>query len=506
MSTEKEMIVRANVVGREAGKIGTPLRARLRNGPNHGRLAAILLASGLSACSPFDTTPTPATEVGLPVAPQAFAVRPEDVPGLVDDNWIASFEDSRLSALVDEAMANNLALKGSAARRDEAQARARRAGADLTPQVDLAGSGGGGGPIESDATSGFNLGLRASWEIDLWDRLGNAAEAAALDAIAARADYRAARQSLAAQVATSWFVLLGIGRQVDLDQRNIDTLRRAFDVVDARVDAGVALPLDRNVAQASVSRAGEQLAQSKGAFDDAARSLEVLLGRYPAAEIEGVDKLTDVPPPTPAGLPSEILERRPDIVAADRRVAAAFDRTASAKAARLPRLSLTAEIGGASENLKDVLDPTNIVWNALGNLLMPVIDGGRLETEVEIATAQQEQALANYADLGLRAFGEVETALANETVLVRREEQLRLALEQLREAENVTMARYEGGETTYLDVNQVRQDRIAAEKQLLSVQVERLKQRVNLHLVLGGSFEERESEAASSATLALFGG
>ncbi|MEZ5824236.1 MAG: TolC family protein [Geminicoccaceae bacterium] len=463
-----------------------------------GRCRGIVLLAGfgLAACSPFDETPPTATEAGVPQAPQNFAVRPEDVPGLVDNNWVASFGDEKLMSLVDEAMANNLSLKGTAARLQEAEARARRAGADLTPQVDLAGGAGGGGPIQEGASSQFNLGLQASWEVDLWNRLGNAADAAALDAVAARADYRAARQSLAAQVATSWFVLLGNGRQAELDQHNLDTLQHAYNVVDARVDAGVSLPLDRNVAKAEASRAGEQLAQSKGALDDAARSLEVLLGRYPAAEIEGARKLTDVPPPTPAGVPSAVLERRPDIVAADRRVAAAFNRTASARAAQLPRLSLTAELGGSSENLKDVLDPANVVWNVLGNLLAPVIDGGRLQAEVEIATAQQEEALSDYAALGLQAFGEVETALANETVLLRREEQLKLALDQFRQAEQVSMARYEAGETNYLDVNQIRQDRIASEKQLLSVQVERLKQRVNLHLVLGGSFEDSEPTQA----------
>ncbi|MCB1970576.1 MAG: TolC family protein [Geminicoccaceae bacterium] len=459
-------------------------------------LTVAALTGGLAACSPFSDTPPPATSIGLPESPQNFAVRAEDEPGLVDDNWVASFDDQKLNALVSEAMTNNLSLKGTAAKVREAEARARRAGAELSPEVDLSGSGGRGGPLQDTATGSFDLGLQASWELDVWNRLGNEAQAATLDAIAARADYRGARLSLAGQVATSWFVLLGDARQVELDERNLQTQLQAYNVVDARVETGLVMPLDRNVAQADVARAREQLAQSKGAFDDAARSLEIVLGRYPSAEIEAAKKLTEVPPPTPAGLPSELLERRPDIVAADRRVAAAYNRTAAAKAARLPQFSLTANIGGTSQNLKDVLDPINIAWNFAGNIFMPVFDGGRLETEAEISTALQEEALASYADLALNAFGEVETALANEGVLRTQEEQLKITVQQLSEAENITMARYREGQVNYLDVNQVRQERISAEKQHLGLQVERLKQRVQLHLVLGGSFKEDEPPAS----------
>lgn len=284
---------------------------------------------------------------------------------------------------------------------------------------------------------------------------------------------------------------MGNKLQLALDEDVLAVERGTQDVVKARVDAGAVSQVDLNVARADVARAQESVARNQGNLEEGIRSLEVLLGRYPAAELDVATKLIPLPGSVPAGLPSELLERRPDIVARDRQVAAAFNRTQSARAARLPRLALTGEIGGASGSLGSVLNPSNVVWNLGANLLAPIFDGGRRQADIEISTAQQKQALAAYASTALTAFQEVETALANEQVLKVREERLRVVVEELAEAVRITDLRYQAGEIDLLSLNQVKKQYFASRNDLLQVQVERLKQRVNLHLALGGSFEAK---------------
>ena len=167
--------------------------------------------------------------------------------------------------------------------------------------------------------------------------------------------------------------------------------------------------------------ARDRLRQIELAREQALRALELLVGRYPAAEIAVADRLSRLPPPVPVGMPSQLLERRPDVIAAERRVAAAFDRVGEARAAQLPRISLTAGGSSVSSDLIELKDTNNPIWSFGGNLIAPLYQGGVLRAQVEIRSAEQKQAVADYARIGQRAFGEVENALAAENALRDRE-------------------------------------------------------------------------------------
>ena len=182
------------------------------------------------------------------------------------------------------------------------------------------------------------------------------------------------------------------------------------------------------------------------------------------------------------------LERRPDLIAAERNVAAAFQLTAQARAARLPRLSLTGSFGGASDQLSSVLNPSNIVWQVASNILVPVFDGGRLEREVEIATLEQEQALNTYAQNALEAFSEVEQNLDQGQVLLRREEALTKARNEINTAYEIAELRYTEGEIELIDVLTIQQRQVRAESNLIAIQRVLLDQRINLYLALGGQW------------------
>ena len=228
------------------------------------------------------------------------------------------------------------------------------------------------------------------------------------------------------------------------------------------------------------------------------RALELLLGRYPAAEIAIAARLPAMPAPVPAGMPSQLLERRPDVFAAERRVAAAFDRVGEARAAQLPRISLTAGGSSVSSDLIELKDTSSPLWSLGANLVAPIYQGGALRAQVEIRTAEQKQAVAEYARAGQRAFGEVEGALATEDALRERAGILEATIRDSARALELAQVQYRVGA---IDLRLVEQNQLAlysARLALLRVQTERLAQRVNLHLALGGGFDLPAMEAVAA--------
>jgi outer membrane protein TolC len=216
------------------------------------------------------------------------------------------------------------------------------------------------------------------------------------------------------------------------------------------------------------------------------RALELLVGRYPAAEIAVADQLSPMPPPLPVGVPSELLERRPDMVAAERRVAAAFNRVGEAKAAQLPRISLTAGGSNVSSELIVLKDASSPVWSLGANLIAPIYQGGALRAQVEIRSAEQKQAVAEYARAGQKAFSEVETALGTESILREREAILAAAIRDNEEALKLARVQFQVGSADLRTVEQSQLSLYAARTSRLRVQSEQLAQRTNLYLALGG--------------------
>ncbi len=454
-----------------------------------GTRAALVLALLLTGCRGASVAPPTRERAETPVAPQFANAKANDT-GTVSDNWLASFGDPALDALVAEAERNNPDLAIAAARRDRAVAEAGKADSTLQPKIDAVG-----GAARADTARGttdqFNLGLSISWEVDVWGRLSDAARAAALDAEAAAADLEFARQSIAARTAQAWFLALAAREQVRLDRELLEQRERVARIVKSRYDVGEGQRIDFETAEGQAAQARQTLAASEEAARAALRSLEALLGRYPSSEVEVAQGLPSLPTEPPVGVPSELLERRPDLVAADRRVAAAFGRVGAAKAAKLPRLALTAQGGQSSRELSELFDPTNLAWNLGANLLGPLFDGGERESVLQGAKAIEREALANYVKLAQRAFLEVETALANERVLRVRLGELAEAQSRLLRARDAGEDRYRNGEASILDVDQLHANHAAAARGLLQVRSELFQQRINLHLALGGSFESQ---------------
>jgi NodT family efflux transporter outer membrane factor (OMF) lipoprotein len=425
---------------------------------------------------------------GLPDGTQIAGewTAPEWDTGAVDDGWIARFGDAQLEALVDEAIANNLNLQVAAARVERAESIVELAETGLKPVVGagaevsrIAGPEPLAGivPVEGTRHSG---GLNIAWEADVWGRIRAGISAAEASLEAARADYEGARLSIAGATAKAWFLALELHFQVQLTEQVVQVLTELTALVRKNFEVGAVSREDVYLVEADLAAAEEAVRKARAAQTQVVRALELLLGRYPAASLEASRGLVAVPPPVPAGMPSELLERRPDLVAAERRVAAAFRLEEQARLARLPRFTFSGGVGGASAL-------TGVVANFASGVIVPIY-APALKAQVAIASADQKAALAAYGQAVLRSLEEVETALFNDHIFGEREQFLAAQVENNRKAFAIQRKKLEVGQISALPVLQVQARLVGSQVLLTRVRNERLAQRVDLHLALGGSF------------------
>ena len=411
--------------------------------------------------------------------------------GTVTDNWLPTFGDARLDTVVREALAYNTDLALAAARVEQAAAYAKLAGATIYPAVNLLARG--GGKLGGDQSGLNGVGLFASWELDIWGRARAERAAGTQQYESALLDSEFSRQSIAATTAKAWLLAI----EARLQRAVADDIVRASEqnvgLANDRLRVGVGDEYDVTLAQANLETARDAARQLALGYEQALRALETMMGRYPAALVEVAAALPAVPGPVPAGLPSELLERRPDVVAAARRIDAAFYRIAEAKAARLPKFALTAGVTSISSELFVLHNNSNPVVSLGANLAAPIFNGFALQAQVEIRTAEQQLAVADYGRVALKAFNEVEAALSAGFAADEREVILARAVTANARTVELAQTRLRVGSG---DLRAVLQQNVAlygARTALLQVQTDRLVQRVNLHLALGGSFDTRPS-------------
>jgi multidrug efflux system outer membrane protein len=457
------------------------------------RAAACLIVAALAGCTL--SSPPPRDTLVLQAAPslklpERWAEPGGEAGAVGAEPWLASFRDPQLEAFVREAVAQNFDLRVAAARVEQAAGFVKSAGATLYPQVNLLARG--GGALSGDSSGLEGVGVFANWELDLWGRVRAGRESASQQYASAALDAEYARQSLAAFVAKSWFLATEARLQKGLAEEMVSTAGRQISIAEDRLRVGRGDQNDVTLARASYASYRDSVRNLEYSYRQALRALEALAGRYPAAKLDVPAELAAMPGPVPVGMPSELLERRPDVVAAERRVATAFYRVEEAKAARLPRIALTAAGTSISSELFVLQDRDNPVWSVGASITAPLFLGGQLQSQVEIRTAEQKQAVAEYGRVGARAFGEVESALSASLTLAEREAILKEAVAENTRAVEFANQRYRVGAGDLRAVQQQSLALSASRTALLRVQAERLVQRVNLHLALGGSFEAKQ--------------
>ena len=462
-----------------------------------------LLLLGFSGCAPQ----SPDSRMGDAGAPGAWAATKEAQAG-IDRRWVGKIGGSQLNGFVDTAISNNQDLKAAAARVDRAGAEAKIAGAGRLPSLGagvdgsrskqnfigfpFAGGGGGGAAAPSNISQQFGVKLNAAWELDVWGRAKAGQEAAIADAQARAYEYDAARVSLAGQVTKAWLALGEANEQVALAEQGVqasgvlaDAVRERFD--RAIEDGGGTAAQVRLTESERESRKGA-LAQRKQERERVLRQLEILMGKYPSGSLSEKVVLPAFPGKTPSGLPSELLVRRPDILAAERTLAASGRRVKQRKLARFPSLSLTGSGGTTTDSVYDVLQSSGGVWSLGGSLTQPIFQGGAISGEIEKAEATDQEQEAKLQKVVLDAFGEVEQALVAESFLAERERAGKSAAALAKEAASRAGEEYSAGTGDVLTLIDTTQRMIDSASQYAAIRRLRLDNRVDLHLALGGDF------------------
>jgi NodT family efflux transporter outer membrane factor (OMF) lipoprotein len=479
--------------------------------PPHRRPASALLLALLSACT-AEPPPPIDDALGIDIPPHwtsasaADANRPDATAPALPEAWWQGFGDAQLDAAVERALLHNRDLQAAMARLEGAAAARTIAGGPAWPELDanldaqrnrrlFLGFPFGGGGVPSATFTSYGLALSLRWELDVWGRIRAGSSASIADQQAALADLQGARQSLVAQVCRAWFAAVEARQQLDLATATVATFRATADDVRDRFRRGVRPALEVHQAETNLATAEANAAQRRDALQRARRQVDVLVGRYPDGRTAAGATLPTQLPAVPAGLPGELLLRRPDLVAAERRVAAAGCRVEAARAALYPRLSLTGSAGTNSLELEDLVDDDFRIWSIGGNLLAPLFRGGALRADVEQKLARRAEVFATYGSAVLRAFAEVEDVLGAEVELSVRAERQQAAAASAASAHELARQRYQSGLTDFLTVADAQRQAFASESNRLSTARQRLDNRIDLFLALGGGYGRPASGA-----------
>lgn len=405
------------------------------------------------------------------------------------------FDDAGLTRQIAKSQRRNPDLAEAAARLEEAGFQTRSALAGLFPSVDFGAgasraqtnSAGGGFNFGSVISERYSASLDVQWEVDVWGRIRAGAESAEFNRDAVAADFEAARQSIAAQTAQAWFDLVAATKLRALAAERMESFQGTFDLVNRRFELGTADLGELSLAKTDIENAKAQISAREDSRDQAARKLATLTGDYPDSRRSAGD-WPSLRRAVAAGIPSTLLEVRPDIFSAYMRILAADADVKVAHSDLFPKFSLTASGGQQSSTLRDLANSNFSVWSIAANLTAPLIDGGRRRAELGAANARAKQALAAYRSTVLNAFREVENALGSELYLAKQEAATAAALKVARSAEDRSLRNYETGFVEILTVLDAKRRRFSAEESLVNLRNLRFQNRVALALALGKAY------------------
>lgn len=416
----------------------------------------------------------------------------------ISHTWWELYQDPELNDLVAKALQNNTDIKLAVARIEESDAFLREVGAALFPEVDLDSSASrsrisqlgptplfnGIKPVRSD----YNITLGTSFELDFWGKLRRAKESARAQALATRYAKDTVDLSLSSLVASNYLLLRSLEAQIAVSRDSLRSREESLALTKRRLDGGVASALDVHQAEVASANLVALIAELVRQRAIAEHQLAVLTGVLDLKVAEGDIKNLPVPPVPPAGLPSSLLEARPDVRQAEQNMIAANAKIGVAKAALFPTISLTANFGGESAELGDVLKSAARIWTGGLSLNLPIFDSGRLSAKVDQATAQQKQALASYEGAIQTAFKEVNDALITLRQNAEREAALKTSEDAARKAMQIAENRYQSGYSAYLDVLDSQRVYNDAALALIQSRQARLVATVDLFKALGGGW------------------
>jgi multidrug efflux system outer membrane protein len=414
--------------------------------------------------------------------------------------WWEVFNDPALNVLAVQAVQANQTVQIALAQLARARAVARLPKADLLPTVDLnpsyshfqrtLSSFGGAGSLTDDT---FSLPLDLSYEVDLWGKVRRSSEAARAEAQASQAAYESILLSVTAEVARTHFLLRALDAELEAIRKTVELRRQAQQLIAQRFDAGLVSRLEVARVAAEVKTAEAEAFDVERRRAELEHALAVLCGR-PASGFSVPPVSLDADPPVvPAGIPSRMLERRPDIAEAERQMAATNARIGVAKAAAFPVLMLTGSAGWQANKLEDVITADSAVWSIGPSLSIPVFAGGRNQANVEAARADFDRTTAEYRHRVLVAFQEVEDSLAAIRLLASQQLAHSEVVDASRQAASLSFDRFTQGLISFLDVVDAERTRLDAERRAAQISGQRMAATILLIKALGGSWETADA-------------
>jgi multidrug efflux system outer membrane protein len=388
--------------------------------------------------------------------PDNYRFSIDDSRAVANLDWWAQFGDPQLEALVDAALRNNKDVRIAAERVLQFAARVDVSRADLYPQLGYEGSAGrsktrlpGGGSVTDNAFFG---GLNAGWELDIWGRVQRATEAERARLLAAEEIRRGIILSLVSEVATAYVRLLNLDEQLEITHKTVRSREESLRLFNLQFRGGVVSELEVAQVRSELEQARSRVPQIERQIALLENALSVLIGQNPGPIIRGraFDALQE--PPMPAGIPSELLQRRPDIRAAEQQLIAANALIGVAEAQYFPRISLTGLFGFSSNELSDLIESDSNIWNYGGGLLGPLFDGGRIASEIRATEAAQRQAILDYQRVVLESFREVDDSLIDYRKLQEIAAAQRRQLAALRDYARFARLRYDEGQVSFIEV------------------------------------------------------
>lgn len=432
-----------------------------------------------------------------------------DVESAQLKQWWVQYQDPKLNELIALSLRSNTNIALAVARIEEADASMREVGATLYPQVDLSAGAtrskvtelGSFPPFGGAERNNFNFGLSTSYEIDFWGKIKRAKESAAANALATRAGKDTVELSLIGLVASNYLQLRGLEAQIAVTKNNQASRKEALSLNQRRLAGGVASSLEVSQAEVAVSNLDAQLIELTRLRALSLHQLAVLTGQLDLTLAEGDLRTLPVPPTPPAGLPSQLLENRPDIREAEQNLIAQNAKIGVAKAAMYPSISLTGSLGAESVDLGDILKAGARIWSFGLGLDLPIFDSGRRQSRVEQADARQKQALAQYQTSIQNAFREVNDALTTRRLNAEREQAYVRSETSARQALTVAENRYKSGYSAYLEVLDAQRVHNDASLAVVQAKQATFLATVELFKALGGNWKAESQTEVPAAEL-----
>jgi len=442
-------------------------------------------------------------------APQSFRYEEKDARDTAGADWWKAIRDRELDALIDEALANNLSIKIAAANIEQAAGALTQVRSPLFPQVSYNGSASrqrtsefGDSSFSSliaNPRNSFELLAGATWEIDLWGRIRRLSEAARADLLATNEARRGVILSLVSSVADSYIQLRGLDAQLAIANRTLAAYGESVKLFELQFQHGQVSLMTVEQARSQYQTAAAAIPQIETQIAQTENALSVLLGRNPGPIARG-KSITDLAlPAVPAGLPSELIERRPDLLQAEQNLIAANAQIGAAKALYFPSISLTGALGTQSSELSNLFKGSSRTWNYTGSFVGPIFTAGAISGQVKQAEAAQQAALLSYKNAILNAFNDVDNSLVSRQKLTDQLQAQQKLVASLKEYAHLAWLQYNGGYTPYLTVLNAESQLFPAELTYAQIRTSLLIAYVNIYKAMGGGWVNKAEALTGTA-------